>query len=318
MKRVISSVLIFVVSLLALTSCQKIEDSNSFANDNMWCCKPSVASEKADVFYIVSTNIMHSYNPDSTETYIAVLNDKEKAILATEINYIHESMFPQNVNFYAPYYHQVTMAAVADSTMTHKDLAELSAKAAKEVLDAFNYYMDNFNQGRPFILAGYSQGAIQVRNLVAQLPKEQLSRMVAAYMMGFGITNEQMANPNFKMAGGATDTGVTISFTSLANIKPETKYSPINDTDACINPVNWCTDSTPEKFDYDGETLISHVNEEHHVVIVDGFHYEKHKPQEWSVNPWSKDNYHNFEIYFYAPSIRQNALDRIEAMINAK
>jgi len=314
MKRSIQLFLISVAYLLAMASCQDNEDYNVYADNDIWCCKPSKATENVDVFYIVSTNIMHSYKPDGSETFLSVLDEKDKATLATEINYIHESMFPKKVNFYAPYYHQVTMAAV--ESVSKKEMAVIYAKATKEVLDAFNYYMDNFNQGRPFILAGYSQGAIQVKNIVAQMPKEQLSRMVVAYVMGYGITNEQMANPNFKMATGATDTGVTLSFTSLANI--DAKYSPINNTDACINPVNWHTDSTPAEFEYDGETLTSHVDEEHHVVIVDGFHYEKHKTQEWSVNPWSKENYHNFEIYFYAPSIRQNALDRIDAMVNAK
>jgi len=312
MKRVILSIFFSAIFLFTLGSCQKIEDPAGFADESMWCCKPMKATEQVDVFYIVSTNIMHSYKPDGSETFLAVLDENDKATLATEINYIHESMFPKKVNFYAPYYHQVTMAAI--ESVTEKEMAEMFAKATKEVLDAFNYYMDHLNQGRPFILAGYSQGAIQVKNIVSQLTKEQLSRMVVAYLMGYGITNEQMANPNFKMATGATDTGVTLSFTSLANI--EAKYSPTNDSDACINPVNWHTDSTPAEFEYDGETLTAHVNEDHHVVIVDGFHYENHKTQEWSVNPWSKDNYHNFEIYFYAPSIRQNALDRINAMFN--
>lgn len=316
MKKVFLFVSLLVVLLLSIGFYLRSNNFTGYADNKMWCCKPLEASEATDVFYIVSTNIMQSYNPDGSETHIAVLDDKEKAVLAGEINYIQKSMFPEKVNFYAPYYHQVTMSAIADTTLTKQELDELTAKVANEVLDAFNYYMKHFNHGRPFILAGYSQGAIHVRNIVDQMSEEQLSHMVVAYMMGFGITKEQMANPNFKMAGGASDTGVTVSFTSLAT--PDAKYGPINKTDACINPVNWYTNSTPASFEFDGETLTSHVDEEHHVVIVDGFHYDKHKTQEWSVNPWSKDNYHNFEIYFYAPSIRQNALDRIDAMVNVK
>jgi len=312
-----SSIFFIILFAMAfLISCRKesVVTEPTFADESMWCYKPTKATEKADVFYVVSTNIMHSYKPDGTESFLAVLDEKEKATLAVEIDYIHKSMFPEKVNFYAPYYHQVTMASLESKELTKEDLAELTAKAQKEVLEAFNYYMDNYNQGRPFILAGYSQGAIQTRNLVAQLPKEQLSRMVVAYMMGYGIRSEYLSNPNFQMATGATDTGVTVSFTSLANL--EAKYSLLNTADACINPVNWCTDSTPAEFDYDGETLTAHVDVENHVVLVDGFHYEKHETKEWSVNPWSKDNYHNFEIYFYADSIRKNALDRIESKVN--
>jgi len=315
MKRIIPLIIPAIV-LLMLGSCREQAKSSSFADDSMWCIKPSEASMAADVFYVVSTNIMHSYKPDGSETFIAVLNDEEKATLEGEINYIHENIFPEKVNFYAPYYHQATMASLTNKDLTEKDRSELFAEATKEVLDAFNYYMEHFNQGRPFILAGYSQGAIQVRNILAQMPKEQLSHMVAAYMIGFGIKQEYLDNPNFKMATGATDTGVAVSFTSLANI--QAKYGLLNTTDACINPINWRTDSTAAEFDFDGETLTSHVDQENHVVIVDGFHYDKHKTKQWDVNPWSKDNYHNFEIYFYAPSIRQNALDRIDAMLNAE
>jgi len=316
MKKAILPIILSVVLIQMTESCKNNEDSPAYADDKMWCSKPLKATEATDVFYVVSTNIMHSFKPDGSETFISVLNDEEKAALTSEINYIHESMFPEKVNFYAPYYHQVTMSALSNTDLTKEDLKELSGKAAEEVLDAFNYYMEHFNRGRPFILAGYSQGGIQVRNILAQMPKEQLSRMVVTYMMGYGIKEEMLANPNFKMATGATDTGVTVSFTSLANL--EAKYNILNSTDACINPVNWHTDSTSVKFVFDNEILTAHVNENHHVVIVDGFHYENHKTREWSVNPWSKDNYHNFEIYFYAPSIRQNALDRINAMNNAK
>jgi len=309
------SKILFVAAAMVFVSCEKDKVTpTGFADDAMWCCKPANATAAADVFYIVSTNIMKSYKPDGTETYIAVLNDEEKALLAKEINYIHSSMFPANVNFYAPYYHQVTMSCVADTSLSTEDRAKLSAEAAKEVLDAFNYYMKNFNNGRPFIIAGYSQGSIQAKNILIQLPEDQLKRMVATYMMGFGVSAEAAANPNVKAATGATDTGVTVSFTSLANI--EAKYDLMNTSEFCINPVNWLTDSTPADFVYDKEPLKAHVDEKNHVVIVDGFHYENHEAQEWSINPWSKDNYHNFEIYFYASSIRQNALDRINAMIN--
>lgn len=310
-----SKKLLIIAVLMALVSCEKEQNTKTgYADDSMWCCKPEKATAAADVFYIVSTNIMNSYKEDGTETYIAVLNDDEKAILAKEINYIHNSMFPEDVNFYAPYYHQVTMASLQDTTLTTADRVKLSDQVAKEVLDAFNYYMKNYNNGRPFILAGYSQGSIQAKNILTQMPEEQLQSMVAAYMMGFGINAQALASPNIRPATGATDTGVTVAFTSVANIGA--KYGFINDSQICINPINWRTDTVSADFVYDGELLTAHVDTANHVVIVDGFHYENHDTQQWSINPWSKENYHNFEIYFYVPSIRQNVLDRINAMPN--
>jgi len=301
-------ILFFILAALATTSCDIPKET--FSDPKMWCSLPDRYAENVDVFYVVSTNIMRSFNPDGTESFSAVLNDEEKAILATEIKYIENNLFPEKVNFFSPYYHQTTMSALANPAFTRKDLQDLSNRATNEVFDAFDYYMEHFNQDRPFIIAGYSQGAIMTKNLLQHLTAEQSKRLVAAYMMGYGLDAETLQHANVNAATGATDTGVTISFTSMANT--EAIYNIIyNDAVECINPVNWCTDATPAEFQYDGETLTVHVDQTKKVLIVDGFHYEKHKTQDWSINPWSKDNYHNFEIYFYAPQIRKNALDRI-------
>ncbi len=309
---------LLIVSLLCLASCKMNTANDSiFADSSMWCCLPSETDEAVDVFYIVSTNIMQSFNPDGTESCTAVLNDEEKALLSKEINYIHESMFPAGVNFFSPYYHQMTMSAQSKENVSREEKVEMAKKTSQEVIEAFNYYLENYNQGRPFIIAGYSQGALMTRIVLCQLTETQRHQLVAAYMMGFGLDAETLKNPNVKAAEGADDTGVTISFTSVAN--PEAIYDPlVHNVAACINPISWSTESTPASIDFDGETLTAQVDPENKVLIVDGFHYENHQTQQWSINPWSKDNYHNFEIYFYAPSIRQNALDRIDSFLKQK
>lgn len=67
------------------------------------------------------------------------------------------------------------------------------ANARKDVVSAFRYYMENDNQGRPFILAGHSQGAKAIVELIKHtLTAEQLDRMVAAYAFGFSISTDKL------------------------------------------------------------------------------------------------------------------------------
>ena len=316
MKKIMKCLAI-VLSGTMLAGCGGAKDDaagNMYANDDMWCCKPTECTEKVDVFYIVSTNIMRSYNADSTESQTAVLNDEEKAILAGEINTVHEGIFPEKLNYFAPYYHQMTMGALSDKGVTKEQKLALEDKTKQELFDAFDYYMDNLNGGRPFVLAGYSQGAIMTKEILKHMTAGQKKQMVAAYMIGFGLDAKTLEHPNIVAAEGELDTGVTVSFNSVANL--DAIYAGLlNNAVACINPINWHTDATPGSIEYDGDTLTAHVDQDKKVLIVEGFHPERHDVEEWDINPWSNDNYHNFEIYFYNPSLRKNVLDRAESFL---
>jgi hypothetical protein len=57
---------------------------------------------------------------------------------------------------------------------------------------AFNYYIDNLNQGRPFILAGHSQGTMALIDLIKNRfgnDPELRDRLVAAYFIGYTVTD---------------------------------------------------------------------------------------------------------------------------------
>lgn len=60
---------------------------------------------------------------------------------------------------YAPLYRQRTLTATTETT---------PGQAYGDVVDAFKYYMAHWNQGRPFLLIGHSQGAGHLRRLVAE------------------------------------------------------------------------------------------------------------------------------------------------------
>jgi Protein of unknown function (DUF3089) len=116
----------------------------------------------------------------------------------------------------------------------------------KDVSQAFEYYLKHLNNDRPFILAGHSQGSMDLITLMREHFKsvKLQKQLVAAYLIGYSVTKEDFRQyPWMKPATGESDTGVIISYNSQA---PWAKRSPVILSGAfCINPLNWKTDGTP-------------------------------------------------------------------------
>lgn len=103
------------------------------------------------------------------------------------------------------------------SAITNINLSLIALSVAgEEALKIFQYYMNNINDGRPFILAGYSQGAIMVRAILGTLTDDEYKNMKAAYMIGMGLDDQALNDPYIKPATGEFDKGVTISYNSAA------------------------------------------------------------------------------------------------------
>lgn len=145
-------------------------------------------------------------------------------------------------NFFAPYYRQMTTKVFAMSNTERKLRAKLSAT---DVRRAFQYYMREFNQGRPFILLSHSQGSQMLLELLKHgMTDKQYNQMVAAYLMGYEITEKELEKypHRLKPAQGELDRGVIISYNSAT--MEEGRSPLLANSVVCINPLNWKTDET--------------------------------------------------------------------------
>ena len=115
------------------------------------------------------------------------------------------SAFEPVGNLYAPYYRQADAAYTLTLPLAEQAKV-VGGIPATDGLAAFDYYIQNFNQGRPFILAGHSQGSNVLLYLLGDYLKahpEVQARMIAAYVIGYSITPEYLAkNPHLKFARG--------------------------------------------------------------------------------------------------------------------
>lgn len=262
----------------------------------------------ADIFYVCSTETSDWVNEQGDTMHFADMTRAEhRAALYREIHGVDSLVCPENCNFYAPYYNQATIEGLLRDTAL---FVARCAKASEEIIPAFDDYLQHENNGRPFVLMGYSQGGYAVVELLKHLNTEQASRMVAAYIIGYQVTEEDLRCPYIRPAQGATDIGVTICYNSVASTDAEIAILS-GQTAIGINPVNWCTDATPASymFDYGGanDSLTATLDTLKHLTVIEG--YEGACPKLPFVE--KKGNYHCLEIPLYYRSLKDNIAQRV-------
>jgi hypothetical protein len=138
-------------------------------------------------------------------------------------------------------------------TLSHSHLKAAPGDFAPYCNDGFTLAemlvarVKHYNNGRPYILAGHSQGSNILINLMAQYMKKNpdvYKRMITSYMPGYSITPQYLTqNKELKFATGPDDTGVIVSYNTAA---PTTQVpDPVVLPGAMvINPITWTRDET--------------------------------------------------------------------------
>lgn len=294
MKKLLSPILLALV----FTSCQW---RSAWTDCNAWLAPDQPTQNNlVDIFYIVSTNVLTESN-----SYYAVLSEEERQNMTAEMEYVRNAM-GDSVNFFAPYYHQLTLDGFVDT-----DSVDLRLQPAiQEVESAFNYYITRLNPHRPFVLMGFSQGAVIALELTKHLTPEQQSRLVATYMLGYRLSEEDLQNANIRPAHDATERGVTVSFNTVADTTAVWHY--ISDHAAtAINPINWTTDATEATLVFAGDTSVLRLDTTRNILIAPSIPEEKYYKE--IFDPFCKTgNLHLGDLLFYLPSISENIHQRMK------
>lgn len=197
--------------------------------------------EKNGVFYIAPTCIGIGKTIREIPFTIWIIKNKKQRLMLTPAILLGKRVFADSCNFFSPYYRQITM----ESWMNGERItSQRYPIALQDIEHAFDYYLKHYNQGRPFILAGHSQGAKSVIELLKhKLNAANYRQLVAAYPIGFFITKEELDHyPHLRPAKDSTDTGVIVCFNSVTDTNA---IAPLfKDNKVCINPLNWKTDTT--------------------------------------------------------------------------
>ena len=68
--------------------------------------------------------------------------------------------------------------------------------AYEDIRNAFIYYLKNFNDNKPFIIASHSQGTVHAKRLISEFidGKELQKKLIAAYLVGIKVKKNEFKN----------------------------------------------------------------------------------------------------------------------------
>ncbi len=233
---------------LAAALCRFEEIQRGFAVNRVdygkrenWAYYESVPSDKtADVFFVCPSVVVGG-GPGS---YLMSLSSADARAAFLGATNMEKGIYDADARFFAPYYRQITLPAYR---LGAAETERYLRYAYQDVRCAFDYYMAHCNNGRPIILAGFSQGA----DMCLRLMKDAFSdpalqdQLIACYAIGWRLTAEETEQyPQVRAAQGEDDTGVIVSFNSEAEAVGDSLMIPRGVRTLAINPLNWKTDGT--------------------------------------------------------------------------
>ena len=265
---------------------------------------------EADVFYINPTVYF------TGSTWNADVNSK-KINKRSNLCVQHQaSAFNACARVFAPRYRQ----AILKSFFNDEKGAQPLSLAYEDVKKAFEYYLKNWNDGRPIIISGHSQGAKHAIQLLKDFfdGKELQKKLVAAYPIGIPFNKSDFKSISLSQNQSQTGCYITWNTFSWNTTKYEKsmKYKDV----PCVNPLTMNTD---EKYASDSLNLggISFKKFEIDKNICDaqikGNVLWIHRPQKKGYYRIGK-SYHLFDYHLFYMNIRANAKLRTETYLKKR
>ncbi len=295
-----------------------------YSDKNFWAALPSTqdnadilpitstltnnqASAEVDVFYVHPTTFgdKNAWNADAKTPLVFGKFDPIK---------VQASIFNGSAQVYAPRYRQATLYAFHGGSSA--DQAKRIAK--QDIQNAFQYYLKHFNKGRPFILAGHSQGTLVLVPILKYLDTHPSENFITAYIPGIAIKADEFET--IKPCTSATDTHCFNVWNTKRWGIPQEELVPStrNAGSTCVNPMNW-------KHDESVATAESHLG----AIHLDFDHFDKHViteakchneslwikiPDEYQYySSFDRNWFHLMDFNLFYMNVRENVKQRISA-----
>lgn len=306
--------------------------STDYSNHNNWAAHPDKIDNAdkipaqtelsdqsnlpADIFFVHPT-IYYKFRGNHYWNPIIENEELNKEVDESTILY-QASAFNQAGRVFAPRYRQAHIHGYySKDTINARNAFSI---AFKDVKEAFKYYLEHHNNGRPIIIASHSQGTTHSGPLIREFfdGKPLQDQLVAAYLLGMPVKKDYFNSiPPCK---DSTDTGCFISWRTFKN-----GYVPknvaIGDSILVTNPLSWKTDNTfvPKTenlggLTYDFERVYPNFAD---AQVHQGILWT-HKPKFPLSFLYRRKNYHIADINFFYMNIRENAVLRVNEFLREK
>ena len=303
-----------------------------YSKKEHWLSQPDNPEKPVDLVFL--------YPSSCTDPRAGVICEvgNKSMLKGAKRNFSHQAMaFEPVANLFAPFWRQVNSTKLAEMSFEEVDDAEW-AEPRTDVYAALDYYFENLNQGRPYFLAGHSQGSRLCFMVLSEYMREHPERyanMIAAYCVGDSLTKGYLEeNSHVKPAKAADDLGVVVSWNTEGPANRGHDSLVVAPGAIAINPLNWRTDDAYASADmnlgtfrprllFPGLRKLSAkadavIDIERGTVLVTEPRLEKYAitriPGFRRLEPvFGPASYHGCDYSFFYLNIRENARQRSEA-----
>ena len=325
-SRVICSLLLTIL----ITSCKSTYKTQTFKKENIptapdytkeksWAVLPTKYSEgfkkyasnnldtlQADVFYVYPTLIA---DKKDTRWNVPVDDKEQNETVLTKAVTMQASAFATSGKVYVPFYRQAHLRSYKLYNEGGKQAQDL---AYSDVKNAFQVYLKKYNNSRPMLLVGHSQGTTHIIRLLKELfdGKPLQKKLIAAYIPGIRIKEDEFNT--IKVMDSPNQTSGFVAWNTYKKNKYPKKDKNWYKGSVTTNPITWNLDkktalSQHKGFLYTNGKLYKKALK---IEITDGL--------VWSTNPKFPlrffmsflSNYHAGDINLFWQDIRENALLR--------
>lgn len=199
------------------------------------------AEATVDVFFVHPTIYTGKQNPENP--WNADLRDEKLNKRVDESTIKNQaSVFNGAAKVYAPRYRQAHYNVFLTENLLLKQQA--LDNAYEDVRDAFEYYLQHWNQGRNFIIASHSQGTLHAARLMKDFIEDQplQQQLVAAYLIGMPLQWDLF--DAIAPCNNADDTGCWITWNTYAKDYYPPRFRTAYNNALSVNPLNWQVDET--------------------------------------------------------------------------
>lgn len=267
------------------------------------------AAAQVDIFFIHPTTLTE--DKKEWKVWNARIDDTELNQKTDDVPVkFQASAFNGAGKIYAPRYRQAHYHSFFTTDKASAD--EALDTAYSDVLNAFRYYIHFWNNGRPFIIAGHSQGALHaMRLLKEQIEQTPLrNQLVAAYIPGWPVPDGY-----FQEISPCETPDATGCFCSWRTYERNYGLKHAHQPEiVCTNPLLWTT----EKGKYADRSLntgtVLYKFDKIYPQLCDAEVYKGvllcTKPKFRGSILIRTKNYHPGDINLYYNNIRENAILR--------
>lgn len=264
-----------------------------------------------DVFFIHPTTYTQrkeGWNADINDANLNAKTDYSSILFQA-------SVFNQHCRIFAPRYRQAHFSAFFVSREESKNIFDTAYADLKK---AFEFYLAHYNNDRPIIIAGHSQGALMAERLLKDFfdGKPLQQNLVVAYIIGWPIPQNI-----FKEIPVCKDSLQTNCFAGWRTFKKGYVPAYVKEEETVsyvTNPLSWTTATEYNSAVNNKGSVLRDFN----TMILHTTDAQIHQGVLWSNRPkfpgsvfYRSKNYHIGDMNLFYMNLRKNIEQRIFAFL---